>query len=95
MVTSGSRSLPSGCINNSFGIYLIRLTNRYLLDFFPNLPQLLPFYLVNQLSAGLVTVAFLLILISWYFLPKILLLFLSRILLSNRVNYGGITSHTP
>nr|YP_005352681.1 ATP synthase F0 subunit 8 [Gigaspora rosea]AFD04123.1 ATP synthase F0 subunit 8 [Gigaspora rosea] len=59
------------------------------------MPQLLPFYLVNQLSAGLVTVAFLLILISWYFLPKILLLFLSRILLSNRVNYGGITSHTP
>lgn len=46
------------------------------------MPQLIPFYFMNQLTYGLLLITVLLILFSQFFLPIILRLYVSRLFIS-------------
>ncbi|OXB40192.1 ATP synthase F0 subunit 8 (mitochondrion) [Nakaseomyces glabratus] len=46
------------------------------------MPQLIPFYFMNQLTYGLLLITVLLILFSQFFLPMILRLYVSRLFIS-------------
>lgn len=46
------------------------------------MPQLVPFYFLNQLTYGLLLITVLLLLFSQFFLPKILKLYVSRLFIS-------------
>ena len=46
------------------------------------MPQLVPFYFMNQLACGFLLVVLLLILFSQFFLPMILRLYVSRLFIS-------------
>jgi len=45
------------------------------------MPQLLPYYLVNQVSYGMLILAFMLLLISCYLLPNYPLVYVTRMVL--------------
>lgn len=46
------------------------------------MPQLVPFYFINQLVYGLSFILILIIIFSHYILPRILFIFLSRIFIT-------------
>ncbi|BAO42748.2 ATPase complex subunit 8 (mitochondrion) [Kluyveromyces lactis] len=46
------------------------------------MPQLVPFYFLNQLVYGFALVTILLVLFAQYFLPQILRLYVSRLFIS-------------
>ncbi len=46
------------------------------------MPQLVPFYFVNQLIYGLLLITILIILFSQFFLPRILRLYITRIFIA-------------
>ncbi|AQZ19158.1 ATP8 (mitochondrion) [Zygosaccharomyces parabailii] len=46
------------------------------------MPQLVPFYFLNQLTYGFLLLITLLVLLSQYFLPMILRLYVSRLFIS-------------
>nr|YP_009154757.1 ATP synthase F0 subunit 8 [Torulaspora delbrueckii]YP_009155494.1 ATP synthase F0 subunit 8 [Torulaspora pretoriensis]YP_009155502.1 ATP synthase F0 subunit 8 [Torulaspora franciscae]YP_009155509.1 ATP synthase F0 subunit 8 [Torulaspora globosa]YP_009444443.1 ATP synthase F0 subunit 8 [Torulaspora quercuum]AJG02975.1 ATP synthase F0 subunit 8 [Torulaspora globosa]AJG02985.1 ATP synthase F0 subunit 8 [Torulaspora pretoriensis]AJG02993.1 ATP synthase F0 subunit 8 [Torulaspora franciscae]AJ len=46
------------------------------------MPQLVPFYFLNQLTYGFLLITVLLVLFSQYFLPMILRLYVSRLFIS-------------
>ena len=47
-----------------------------------NMPQLVPFYFLNQLTYGFILLLILLILFSQFLLPRILRLYISRLFIS-------------
>lgn len=49
---------------------------------FYKMPQLVPFYFLNQLTYGLLLITILLVLFAQYFLPMILRLYVSRLFIS-------------
>ncbi len=46
------------------------------------MPQLVPFYFVNQLIYGLLLITILIVLFSQFFLPRILRLYITRIFIA-------------
>nr|YP_006460464.1 putative ATP synthase, subunit 8 [Lachancea kluyveri]CCG06534.1 putative ATP synthase, subunit 8 [Lachancea kluyveri]CCG06542.1 putative ATP synthase, subunit 8 [Lachancea kluyveri]CCG06550.1 putative ATP synthase, subunit 8 [Lachancea kluyveri]CCG55091.1 putative ATP synthase, subunit 8 [Lachancea kluyveri]CCG55099.1 putative ATP synthase, subunit 8 [Lachancea kluyveri] len=46
------------------------------------MPQLVPFYFLNQLTYGFLLITVLLVLFAQFFLPKILRLYVSRLFIS-------------
>lgn len=54
--------------------------NQYYID--QNMPQLVPFYFINQVTFGFATLLIMLYLFSKYILPKFLELFLVRLFIT-------------
>lgn len=46
------------------------------------MPQLVPFYFLNQLVYGLLLIIILIVLFSQYFLPRILRLYITRLFIA-------------
>lgn len=62
----------------AYNIFIVNYKNKYI----KNMPQLVPFYFLNQLVYGFALVTILLVLFAQYFLPQILRLYVSRLFIS-------------